>query len=848
MTTLYTGSNYGILSTVNSGSGTLAAIGATTSFSYETIQHNTCGSILLTISGINPCVQLNIYHSKDAIGTNASIESYQYSTSQTVVQNIQQLIAGAYIKVELIAKTTNIVYSIQTRYNNSGVTQKDDGYVSVKNSFIQTTTVAPATIFAGLYEYITEYSLITLLVNGTPTVPGTNCGGLIEAYFSLDGIHDDRIVSYPVQDVAANGTASSTTSLTFNPAHTLLPISPFFKIRYVQGANALNDIRITVLYHREKSKALTSRVTQRLTDYFDTDTTRSIMNGRTLGTTLPGGHYENISCSNGLLNVSLKDPVTAFGEMLMAELTPQIQYDFSSGRPYDTVEIYQNTTATSSYTFTNGMLQANVSGANSVVEVNSKDYTKYKQGQGIDARFTGIFTTGYVAGANQFLGLYTPEDALSFGYFDAAVSGTTEFCIMYKSFGTQAIWHLDVSGTVSINGSITVTFGGTNVLIPVLAGDNAKQVAYKISTLITSQAYANLNTYGWITTYWDNGLGGYTVECIYQKATNINISVASPQIGITLVATQKRIGQDATIQYIPQSTWNYDTCIDQGSLEKNYIYNPSGFRLNTARGNVYRIQFQYLGFGAISFYVENPETGYLILVHQIKYANSGTRPSIRIPNYKAGLYLENVTNNTLVQLNICCVAVFTQGKMKPSPIYRSYGVVISNNTAASLPTTPQTASILMGIRGQQSFYSTNSDGITQVYSMNRNNIPFNFFSCSVNSGANQTSNIIFIVIKNPTTIQYISNPVSGTAAPWKNIGNNLTYVFDGLPVTATTGVTYTGGDIVIEIPLTENASQTFNLNQLDLNMTADDTFLIGFYGTSSNTFDVIGTLSWYVNM
>jgi hypothetical protein len=155
----------------------------------------------------------------------------------------------------------------------------------------------------------------------------------------------------------------------------------------------------------------------------------------------------------------------------------------------------------------------------------------------------------------------------------------------------------------------------------------------------------------------------------------------------------------------------------------------------------------------------------------------------------------------------------------------------------------------MGIRGLQSYTSTNSDG-SMMYTVNRNNVPFNFFSCCVSSNTNSNNSVIFIIIKNPTSITYTSAPVSGSAIPWKVVGNNMVQVFDGLAFTNTgpTSVTYTGGEVVLEIPLSENNVQVFNLNQLDINMTPLDTFLVGIYGVASSNFDATTSLSWYVNM
>jgi len=70
----YSGSNFGIISTLNSGSGTLSSIGDKTSFSFENTQNYTNSSISVIISGTNALVNLNLYHSQDNSGTNYVVE------------------------------------------------------------------------------------------------------------------------------------------------------------------------------------------------------------------------------------------------------------------------------------------------------------------------------------------------------------------------------------------------------------------------------------------------------------------------------------------------------------------------------------------------------------------------------------------------------------------------------------------------------------------------------------------------------------------------------------------------------------------------------------------------------
>jgi hypothetical protein len=59
---------------------------------------------------------------------------------------------------------------------------------------------------------------------------------------------------------------------------------------------------------------------------------------------------------------------------------------------------------------------------------------------------------------------------------------------------------------------------------------------------------------------------------------------------------------------------------------------PTGILFNPARGHPFQIQYQWLGYGAITLYVEDPVTGALAPVHRVQYAGTSQDTSIRNPN------------------------------------------------------------------------------------------------------------------------------------------------------------------------------------------------------------------------
>jgi hypothetical protein len=865
MTTIYTGSNYGIISTLNSGSGTILS-NASDIQTFELVKNYTSGSVIVDVSSSGPggWIDFEIQYSNDNLGTVTSTEIHRflqatdtstvaplYPPSPIVLQFKPQ---GTYMRIKLNNLSgITVSYNIQTRYNNSADPDTTDGVISSANSFNQT-GITTSAVINGTFEDIAEYSLITILTVGTAaSIPG-DC--TLQCIFSTDGTNSDRIVTYTIQDITANGL--TTNSLTFNPAHTLLPISRYFKVVFTNNnAVALNTLRITTTYHINKSKALTSRVTQALTDQFDSDTTRSILTGRTIGTLLPQGHYQNIGVQNQAIATYIREPATAFGEVLTGQLTPQIQFDYSNGEPYEVQSpIYRNILAQTSYIYETGLLKisstAATPGTNTIIQVTSSEYTKYKPGLGLDARFTAVFDSDNGAGINQYIGLFTPENSLTFGYFDA--SG---FCIRYGRGGLQQIVDITITAGTSNGSQISLDFGGTTVTTTGLTAGNAIVTAANRITEAINTSLA-LNTYGWKATYYraTTIATTYTVRVTRNySSTNIVVSVTNAG-GYTITAPNTiRNGLDTTYIYYPQSSWNIDTCLGTGTLQTRYNTNPSGFQLIPTNGNVYRIVFQYLGFGTLTFQIENPQTGVFMPVHQIKYANTALVPSVTSPNYKLGFGIENSTI-TPVTFAGSSFASFIQGSPFPAPLYRSYPNLIPTNTGGTLTISKENSRVVFGFRILETKVSPNSTGTTLT--VNRSNLFLNSMATALNvtapNNANPqpSANIIYQLVKNPTAF-YLGNPPTTLYQPdWTVYERDSTIlVFNGTARTSTTaGIGYTGGVNVYDIPLVENTANTVNLQPLLINVSTEDIYIVSYYGNTNTTvtsFDVMASVSYQIN-
>lgn len=107
---------------------------------------------------------------------------------------------------------------------------------------------------------------------------------------------------------------------------------------------------------------------------------------------------------------------------------------------------------------------------------------------------------------------------------------------------------------------------------------------------------------------------------------------------------------------IPQSSWNNDKADGTATLPI----------IDWTKGNVYRIQLQYLGMGIINFFLEEPSSGNFILLHSIHYANTYTIPSLNNPSLPISMKVDNGVTSSDIVLKCSSMSCFIEGKSKLS--------------------------------------------------------------------------------------------------------------------------------------------------------------------------------------
>jgi hypothetical protein len=113
----------------------------------------------------------------------------------------------------------------------------------------------------------------------------------------------------------------------------------------------------------------------------------------------------------------------------------------------------------------------------------------------------------------------------------------------------------------------------------------------------------------------------------------------------TGVFTEIQSGTPAVETWVNQADWNVKPDI----------------QINPQMGNVYMIQFSYLGYGDTLFYVYDPSTSKFELVHIDKYINTATTPKVERPAFRCGWAVRNSGNTTNLTIKGASATIFIEG-------------------------------------------------------------------------------------------------------------------------------------------------------------------------------------------
>lgn len=259
--------------------------------------------------------------------------------------------------------------------------------------------------------------------------------------------------------------------------------------------------------------------------------------------------------------------------------------------------------------------------------------------------------------------------------------------------------------------------------------------------------------------------------------------------------------------HITQTDWNIDKM--DGTSTSN---NKSGMLLDPTKGNVYQVKYQYLGFGSLSFFIENSFNGQFVPVHEIKYANANIVPSLDQPSLHLVWRAENDTNANNMVVKGASGALFLEGQKRYLGPRNSY-----NNNKTGITT----ETCLFMIKNSTFFNNKVNEALSTI-----RNISF---------GGNASGGAAAGI----TTLRIIRNPDIATGTPtWVTIdgttadgGNTITSGTSTMSHDSGGVTTVTGNNVVYNAVVATGSGFTTDVTELDITILPGET--LAFLGSAT---------------
>jgi len=437
--------------------------------------------------------------------------------------------------------------------------------------------------------------------------------------------------------------------------------------------------------------------------------------------------------AEGHLEVAIHDPLLPFGSLHVENLTPIFQADAVYG-----VNSGQNLTTiggSGTVTGTNNLFDCSTGVTiYSQAVVQSRKRLRYRAGQGIVGRFTGVYTTP-VANSYQLIGYGTASDGLYFGHGNTSNLADTSFGILYVRGGVREVKTLTVTTGATAAANCTITLNGAAFIVPLTNASNIQRTVYEIS----SASY----------TGWDAYPATSTTVVFVRKSAGTTAGTQSFAAGGTGAAASiavTKVGAASVDTFIAQSTWNGDKMDGTGT---------SGVTLDPTFGNVYQIDIQYLGFGGAVFKIEAcPSTSNnkrFVTVHTIKSPNTIAEPIFTNPSFPFTMAAYSAGSTSNLSVRCASYAGFVEGlKMLHGGRFTYFNQLTT-----------------VGATNLQALFTIMN---TRYYGGKANQSVINLLSCA--GAVKHTSPVIYYLIKNGvlagnpsfTQLSSISSSVWDTAA------------------------------------------------------------------------------------
>lgn len=509
--------------------------------------------------------------------------------------------------------------------------------------------------------------------------------------------------------------------------------------------------------------------------------------------------------------------LTAFDEPFAIGITPVIQADAMYGLDPDVWVKTQlnngNVTVTENTTW---QVQSGTT-AGGYARLATAAYMSYQPGQGSMFRWTAAFTTTDSASTDPYptknslgiddivqnTGPIDREDGYSFGYSGSTANDASrKIGILHRRAGRAETRALTITTAPTGNQTATITLNGVAYTVAITAtnGGGVNYTANQIALALKAQAEPK--------NLWDiEGCNGVVTFTYYSPgAKNGTYSFSSTGEGTLAVGTFSQIYAGAT----PSDTWTYVDDWDNQTIE----FDPSKL-------NVFGVDLRWLGAGRVRFFMEDPATGKMVLVHTQRWSGQYLVPHVNKPSLRI-VYRSGTTNLAITP---------------------SRNVVV---TGASVMTAIQGA--ITQTRPSQGWYDVNTttkakDVVHHLISIQNPYVR--------NSSVNKSSIIVQSLTvavqgSDPSVIYVVKNSI-GTASllVFQNIPNSTTSMFCQYSHTETT--TNLAVERISNIQTVgPNGTAAFNLADYNLMLNPGET--VNIFISSSSTLSRTSTgLTWKVD-
>jgi hypothetical protein len=265
------------------------------------------------------------------------------------------------------------------------------------------------------------------------------------------------------------------------------------------------------------------------------------------------------------------------------------------------------------------------------------------------------------------------------------------------------------------------------------------------------------------------------------------------------------IRNDSVDTWIPQASWNGD--------DKFLGSGPNGEILDPTKGSPMQIQMQWLGFGAVRWFIEDSTTGDFVLVHTLKFANTSAVPSIQQPSLPVRFEVVNIGNTSNLTAYIASMGGYAEG-VREIP-----GEDVRFSFSNAVTGVPTTGARVFTVRNK----ATNIFGGTKVNAIN-----VHIDHLAIRAAA--TGDMFIQLVLNPTL----------TGASFTDIGTSTSTMQSDVASTYTAA----SGTVLMTVPVTSNTSTTEVLRDFDIRLAPGDVLgVIAF--SETGTVNTRASLSWH---